>query len=140
MQLCSILDTDPSEPGPSRVRYDPATGDSEAGISPPPHVPEGCVDLHNVVIGDTRKPDCASKFIIAALETSLSIFLMLDTDAPNVSIPNLDRPPVFLTRPITSGKARSKAGEAAIPFSVSALLFVSQSLSSWLVGTHASRL
>jgi hypothetical protein len=38
-----------------------------------PYVPEGCVDLDNAVIGDMCKPDCASKFIIAATEPSLPI-------------------------------------------------------------------
>jgi hypothetical protein len=43
-----------------------------SGITP--LVPEGCVDLHNAAIADICKPDCAPIFIIAAMETSLSIY------------------------------------------------------------------
>jgi hypothetical protein len=70
MQLGFILDTSRNKSDSSYVRYDPATGDPEAIT---PHVPGGCVDLHNAVIGDTCKPDCAPKITIAALETSFSI-------------------------------------------------------------------
>jgi hypothetical protein len=39
----------------------------------PPYVPEGCVDLHNTVVGDTCMPDCALRFIIATMETVRSM-------------------------------------------------------------------
>ena len=62
-QLCSFL---------NQVDYtrrasstDPSTGDRMCL--------ESCVDPNNAVIGDTCKPDYASRFIIAAMETSLSI-------------------------------------------------------------------
>jgi hypothetical protein len=56
----------------------------------------------------------------------------LTTYAPNGSTPHLDRPPVFLNRPITGWDDRLKAGEAAKPFSACASLFVSQSRRSSL--------
>jgi hypothetical protein len=70
MQFCYIFDTSRNKSDSFCVRYGPATGNPEAIT---PHVPGGCVDLHNAVIGDTCKPDCASKFIIAAVETPPSM-------------------------------------------------------------------